>query len=75
MKILDNTKNFSITDCTLTVGNFDGLHRGHSQIINSVKEISSQNLSKSLVVTFNPHPAQVLLNDCKNYLLTSLSKK
>ena len=75
MKTLDNNTNFPITGCTLTVGNFDGLHRGHSQIINSVKEICSQNLSKSLVVTFNPHPSQILFNDCNNYVLTSLSKK
>jgi riboflavin kinase/FMN adenylyltransferase len=44
----------------LTIGVFDGVHRGHQQIIQKlVKEAHAQNES-AVVLTFDPHPANVL---------------
>jgi riboflavin kinase/FMN adenylyltransferase len=44
----------------LTIGVFDGVHRGHQQIIEKlVKEAHAQN-EPAVVLTFDPHPANIL---------------
>ncbi|MFN8008706.1 MAG: bifunctional riboflavin kinase/FAD synthetase [Terriglobia bacterium] len=45
---------------SLTIGNFDGLHRGHREILNKLLAIARQSGTRSLVVTFSPHPLQIL---------------
>ena len=42
------------------IGNFDGVHLGHKEIINLLRKISSKKSSKSCVITFEPHPQKVL---------------
>lgn len=44
----------------LTIGNFDGLHVGHRALVTRVLEASKKLGLKSVVVTFYPHPMQVL---------------
>jgi len=44
----------------VTLGVFDGLHRAHQQIINRMLYIAHQKKCHSMVVTFDPHPRQVL---------------
>src|SRR5690554_1581303 len=44
---------------TLTIGNFDGLHIGHQNLIEKVKKFSD---TKSAVMTFYPHPMSVITN-------------
>ena len=39
------------------IGNFDGVHRGHQALINRVIEYSKSLSVRSLILTFNPHPA------------------
>ncbi|MFP4588499.1 MAG: riboflavin biosynthesis protein RibF [Candidatus Acetothermia bacterium] len=43
-------------DCerVLTVGNFDGVHRGHCRLLNKVSDIASRTGAKSLAYTFSP---------------------
>ena len=42
----------------LAIGNFDGIHLGHQQIINSlIKEAKKLN-RPSAILSFNPHPRQ-----------------
>lgn len=59
----------------LTIGTFDGIHLGHSQIIDKVKEIALGKNSRTFFITFDPHPRKVISqkNDLK--LLTSLNEK
>jgi riboflavin kinase/FMN adenylyltransferase len=58
MKIyqLDTASDFEKLDLCLAIGNFDGIHKGHQEIINKIKEIASNNNLLSSIMSFNPHP-------------------
>lgn len=61
---------------TVTVGTFDGLHMAHRQIINEVVEIAEANNGRSFVITFEPHPQEVLKNKIPDIkLLTTIEEK
>jgi riboflavin kinase/FMN adenylyltransferase len=58
----------------VTIGTFDGLHRGHQEILKHLVSLGQGKGIKSIVVTFDPHPRQILSN--KNILLIqSLEQK
>ena len=42
------------------IGNFDGVHLGHRDIINLINDIANQKSTKSCLLTFEPHPQKVL---------------
>src|SRR3954451_9014514 len=45
----------------VTVGNFDGVHRGHQHVVQRARELAEQlNLHTVVAVTFDPHPIAVL---------------
>ena len=44
----------------LTIGNFDGVHKGHQAVLNRVKELAIQENEHSIVLTFLNHPSRVL---------------
>jgi riboflavin kinase / FMN adenylyltransferase len=44
----------------LTIGNFDGIHLGHQSLILKVRERAKAIKGTAMVITFHPHPAQVL---------------
>ncbi|GAA4849159.1 bifunctional riboflavin kinase/FAD synthetase [Kitasatospora terrestris] len=44
----------------VTIGSFDGVHRGHQLIIGRVVERARELGAKSVVVTFDPHPSEVV---------------
>jgi riboflavin kinase / FMN adenylyltransferase len=45
----------------MSVGNFDGLHRGHQEILRRAREVKMQTAGRNfVVVTFEPHPLTVL---------------
>lgn len=46
----------------VTVGTFDGIHVGHQKIIRRMREIAQENGGETILVTFDPHPRQVLNN-------------
>ena len=58
MKIykLDTASDFEKLNLCLAIGNFDGIHKGHQEIINKIKEIASNNnlLSLSLIHISEP---------------------
>jgi riboflavin kinase / FMN adenylyltransferase len=59
----------------LTIGTFDGIHLGHREIINKVKQIASGKNSRTFFITFDPHPRQVLSTNFEMKLLTLLPEK
>jgi riboflavin kinase / FMN adenylyltransferase len=59
----------------LTIGNFDGVHRGHQCIISKLVELSRNENVPSTVLTFEPHPVTILAPEFAPPLLTTLKKK
>ncbi len=49
--------------CVATLGNFDGVHRGHRAVLNALIEVGRQRGLPSVAVTFDPHPIAVLRPD------------
>ena len=49
--------------CVATVGNFDGVHVGHAAIVRRLVEMARRKGVPAVVVTFDPHPAQILRPD------------
>jgi riboflavin kinase/FMN adenylyltransferase len=50
----------SLKDTWLTVGTFDGVHRGHQEIVHQLSTKAHQLGNQAIVLTFYPHPAVVL---------------
>ena len=64
------------TKTAVTIGTFDGVHLAHRSVINKVLELSKQNNSRSFIVTFEPHPQEVLKNKTPDIkLLTAIEEK
>ena len=58
----------------LTIGNFDGIHKGHREIIeNLIQQTKTSNL-KSAILSFTPHP-KIYFKKKKNFMINSQSKK
>ena len=60
---------------SLAVGTFDGVHMGHRRVIDSALRWGHANEVAVAVVTFDPHPLQVLRPDEPPRLLTSTAVK
>jgi riboflavin kinase/FMN adenylyltransferase len=61
--------------CVVTVGNFDGVHRAHTQVLQEIVRRAKETGAKAVAVTFDPHPARILRPDCGLKLLTPLPEK
>ena len=57
----------------VVIGNFDGVHKGHQQILNHAKEITGD--EKIVALTFDPHPVSIFAPERTPTLLTILSDK
>ncbi len=76
MHIINNPNSEHISPCVATIGFFDGVHRGHTHLIEEVKTIARQTGMKSMVITFPQHPKQVLQPERQDlFLLTTLEEK
>jgi riboflavin kinase/FMN adenylyltransferase len=60
----------------VTIGNFDGIHLAHKDLLGKVVEEARKRQCSGVVLTFEPHPQKVLQPDRKPfYLLTTLQEK
>ena len=76
MQIIDSfDATFNPTNSVVTVGTFDGIHIGHSEIINKLKIISEEQQLTCIIVTFYPHPRTVVNKSNHIRLLTPLEEK
>lgn len=58
-----------------TIGNFDGVHRGHQSILATLKEESARIGAPTMVITFHPHPRQVLRPSDDFHAIMSLRER
>ena len=60
----------------VTIGTFDGVHKGHQFILERLNNIAHTKSLSSVVFTFDSHPRHVLFPDDQNLkLLSSISQK
>ena len=59
----------------LSVGNFDGVHRAHVQVLRTIVSRARASGSKSVAVSFEPHPVRILRPDADLKLLTPTPEK
>lgn len=77
MKIHSGTYEFSGTNPTvITIGTFDGVHKGHAEIIHHLKSWSQLRNLESVVLTFHPHPRTIVRTGDHNLgLLTTMEER
>jgi riboflavin kinase/FMN adenylyltransferase len=61
--------------CVLTIGNFDGVHLGHQEILIAARQTAAERRVQLVVMTFEPHPLAVLHPQKRPGILTSLALK
>jgi len=62
MKIIQTISQFEHISkgCVLTIGNFDGVHVGHQEILAVARQAAEQNDTELIAMVFDPHPVAVL---------------
>jgi riboflavin kinase/FMN adenylyltransferase len=73
--IRDNQPSDSSKRSVVTIGAYDGVHRGHQAVIGQVRKEAQQLGCQSVVVTFDKHPASVVRPASAPKLLTDLDQK
>jgi riboflavin kinase/FMN adenylyltransferase len=73
-KNLSDIKN-PFADSYVTIGNFDGVHLGHQMLFSEVVNKAYNNKGTSIVVTFDPHPLQIVRPEIGMKLISSYEQK
>lgn len=73
-KDLNSLPNFR--NAVITIGSFDGVHKGHQIILERVKELAQKVAGESVVITFHPHPRLVVYpKDTSLRLINTIDEK
>ena len=65
-----------LTGAVITIGNFDGVHLGHREIFRKIVKEAGERNTKSVVITFDPHPQKIMHPEKRPFfLLTPLNQK
>ena len=76
MQVHTELSQFKARNPVVTIGVFDGVHRGHHRILSRLVQRARENNGESVVVTLWPHPRLVLKKDAgKLKLLNTLDEK
>ncbi len=59
----------------IIIGNFDGVHKGHQELIKFSQKIAKERNYKLGILTFEPHPISFFSSNIKNYRITNKSLK
>ena len=77
MKVCNGIDTFSPPPggITLTIGNFDGVHRGHRDIIRTARKAAAESHTPLVAMTFEPHPMAAVAPDRAPARLVTLGEK
>ena len=76
MQVHYGIEDLHIANPVLTIGSFDGVHKGHVQVINSLKKVAQNLAGESVIISFEPHPREVIYPQEKRLgILTTLEEK
>lgn len=66
----------SFNKAVVTIGTFDGVHLGHSKIIDQLKQEADHINGETVIITFHPHPRKIVGTDQPTiHLINSLEEK
>jgi riboflavin kinase/FMN adenylyltransferase len=77
MKIIQTISQFQHIPkgCVLTIGNFDGVHVGHQEILAVARQAAEQNDTELIAMVFDPHPVAILHPEMAPGVLSPLDIK
>ena len=77
MKVIQTISQFQHIPkgCVLSIGNFDGVHVGHQEILRVARQAAEKNDAELIVMTFEPHPVAVLHPEMAPGVLSPLDIK
>ena len=75
MQVSNSISNLNIGKPVVTIGSFDGVHRGHCEVLRQLTDYARQTGGSSVVITFWPHPAAVLNPGNHPALLSTIDEK
>lgn len=61
--------------CVVTIGVFDGIHRGHQSIIGEAVRLAAERRVPSVLITFVPHPSEVVRPGSHPAVLTTIVRR
>ncbi len=74
MKIISEKEFEKLKDTVLTIGKFDGLHKGHQTLVSKMVQLKDEGLS-SVLFTFKKAPKEILGLEESDYILTPKEKE
>ena len=76
MNVYYGLENIEIHNAVATIGSFDGVHKGHRTVLENLNKLAKKLGGSSVVITFYPHPREVLYpNERPPGLLNTLKEK
>jgi riboflavin kinase/FMN adenylyltransferase len=75
MKIITQGTDLGVQGSVVSIGMFDGVHRGHRKVLGLLRERGRALGLQTVVVTFDPHPRAVVRPEGSPMLLSSLSDR
>lgn len=76
MQVHYGIENLHIVNPVVTIGSFDGVHKGHVQVIESLKKVAQRLEGETVIISFEPHPREVLYPlEKRPGILTTLEEK
>lgn len=67
--------NIDTINAVVTIGSFDGVHRGHRYLIDLMSETAREISGQTVLLTFDPHPREVIHPDLIHRKLSTLDEK
>jgi len=77
MRVFRDLNNLpAFNNSVITIGTFDGVHKGHQKLVERINFLAQQNEGESIIITFHPHPRIVINPEDKTLrLLNTIEEK